>query len=263
MSDYLQQNDLKVKQFGPPAEAEPGALAEGEGSAQFPPQSPPQALSLPNQRDRRTGGPLVQPCAPGFTLVEGDCKPFAKEYAPKMECPNYIGDTEMLLRYLFREERRNHITMPIRTCGIDPIVFDYVERLDNGDEENPQKTNYFAIAAEDADPESEGEDHIYELIEVDNNLYLSCMSECLDPDYLHHIITEATTTMRETGSYIFRMVGLRRLAVDDNGGTGRLLETLRLNTYEMSALCSYMSDFGVDPSFETIDGHRCICFRSR
>lgn len=186
----------------------------------------------------------------GFTLVDGDHKLFAREYAPKMECPKYIGDTSMILDYLYREERKHKITLPVRACGIDPVVFEYVEHLTEGDEATP----YFAI------PEGDNT-HVYELIEVDGDLYMSCMSECLDPDYLHSIITAATTSMMETGNYIFRMTGLKRLAREDGSDTGRLLKTLRLNTYEMSALCSYMADFGVEPTFEVINGNKCICFR--
>lgn len=266
MTDYLHSAAMQVKSFGAPAGTEPNR-EEGfpqENPQEFPHQPAPalQRFAVPDTRPPRVSGPEVRPCSPGFTLVSGDCRVFAKEYAPKMECPNYIGDTDMILRYLFREERRNHITMPIRTCGIDPIVFENVEHLEDDEEGGGTvATNYFAIP--DDNSGDEDANHVYELIEVDGNLYLSCMSECLDSDYLHRIITEATTTMRETGSYIFRMVGLRRLAVNDSdNNVGRLLETLRLNTFEMSALCTYMGDFGVEPSFEIIDGHQCICFRA-
>lgn len=301
MSSYLQSNNLVAKSFEEPAHTPDSDLPPSQDappSVFFPPEDTHvPGLDLPQSADDTSpvlfGNESSQPvagamepapvtsmvstpsvvggaCAPGFTMVDGDCDAFAKEYTPQMETPSYVGNTDMILQYLFREERKHHVTMPIRACGIDPIVFDNAPRWSMKDEDDTSvETDYFLI--DDGEEKTEESvEHLYELIEVDGNLYLSCMTECLDSNYLHQVIADATTTMRETGSYIFRMVGLRRLAVDEDTSSaegefpvGKLLETLRLNTYEMSVLCNYMSDFNVEPTFEVIGGHRCICFRMK
>ncbi len=254
MSDYLHSANRQVKAFGNPAPEETTIPTVG-GLDSVPEPSPvEQPLTAPAVRSS-----MPQTCAPGFTMVDGDCKPFAKEYAPRMEQLDYIGNTDMLLSYLLHEERHHHVTMPIKACGIDPVLFDHVPRLEMG-EGQPQ--NFFTISEALPKEGDEEVQHVYELVAVDNALYLSCVSECLDEEYLHTVIMEATITMRETGSYVFRMVGLRRLVMEPTEEKAKLLETLRLNTFEMSALCAYMTDFGVEPSFEIIDGHQCICFRT-
>lgn len=257
----------------------PGAVPKGEVldaptptiSNSAPIVNRARAPEGPKYKMRPMEGPV---CTPGFTRVNPDCAAFSKEYTTSMSKLIYIGNTDMLLKYLYNEERRHRVTMPIKACGVDPIVFDNVNTLKKGVDvqdvgDAVDEESYFEIMI----PEETESDqrHIYELIKVDGELYMSCMSECLDSEYLHKIIVDATTSMREEGNYIFRMVGLRRLAIeegtttDDQGNVmykpGRLLETLRLNTFEMSALCSYMSAFQVDPTFEIIDGHECICFR--
>ena len=264
MSDYLHSAGMQPKNFGPPPTTEEAPEMEGElpvipQSAQG---SYPPPINVTATRGARDKAAQPRVCAPGFTLVDGDYRSCAREYAPTMEKLAYIGDTDMLLTYLYREERRHRVTMPIKACGIDPIVFDNVVRLEM---EEGQPQNFFVIDEEygNASEAQDSAQHVYELVTVDGELYLSCISECLDEEYLHRVIMEATTTMRETGSYIFRMVGLRRLAVESDNTPGRLLETLRLNTFEMSALCAYMGDFDIEPSFEIIDGHQCICFRSK
>lgn len=198
--------------------------------------------------------------APGFTIVEQDSALFARDMSPAMGVIDYIGDTSMLLQYLFRLERELGVTLPIQACGVDPIIFDNVEftKVEGPEGGEPIVTPFFRIPGEGAEDEPT---RLYELVMIDGQKFLSCASECLNTEYLHQIISEATTSYMEEGTYIFRMVGLRRLPGGGEDTPGYLLETLRLNTFEMSTLCSYMEGFGVEPSFEVIDGHRCICFR--
>lgn len=206
-----------------------------------------------------TQGIIVEP---GFTIVDQDSAPFAKDFSPEMKVSRYTGDTNMLLRYLFEMERKHGITMPIQACGVDPLVFEFVERtkLETEEDDAVVTVPFFTIPGTGAEDEVA---HLYELITVDDQVFLSCASECLNAEYLHQIISEATTSIMENGSYIFRMVGLRRLSSEHatTEQAGCLLETLRLNTFEMSTLCSYMEGFNVVPSFEVINGHQCICFR--
>lgn len=102
---------------------------------------------------------------------------------------------------------------------------------------------------------------VYEIIEVDGALYMSCVSECLDRDYLNSVLAEATTAIKSTGRYIYGMVDYRKLALVNGEPEGRLLNTLRLNTYEMNVLCCYMGKFpGMQKTFEVIDGKQCIRF---
>lgn len=281
MSDYLNGGDRQLKNFGAPAVADSTPFGNDAGltptpasdpdpvfapGGNFPPQPPAPAFEPEFPTSNSVTASAVADgveTEPGFTIVEQDCTPFAQEFSPQMDLLNYIGNTNMLLQYLFTEERKHKVTMPIKACGIDPRMFEHVEyaveELEDGEEGAEEPTNVFTISV---DVNGDAHTSLYELITVDGSQFMSCMSECLDEAYLHQIIAEATLSMRESGQYIFRMVGLRRLAID-NGTTGQLLETLRLNTFEMSALCSYMEGFDVEPSFEVINKHQCICFRSK
>lgn len=281
MSDYLNGGDRQLKNFGAPAVADSTPFGNDAGltptpasdldpvfaqGGNLPPQTPAPAFEPEFPASNSVVAPVVADgveTEPGFTIVEQDCTPFAQEFSPQMDLLNYIGNTNMLLQYLFTEERKHKVTMPIKACGIDPRMFEHVEYAveepEDGEEGAEEPTNVFTISV---DVNGDTHTSLYELITVDGSQFMSCMSECLDEAYLHQIIAEATLSMRESGQYIFRMVGLRRLAID-NGTTGQLLETLRLNTFEMSALCSYMEGFDVEPSFEVINKHQCICFRSK
>ena len=212
----------------------------------------------PNAKSPTAGGVRVLETG-GFTEVdvENHGLEFASEWRPSMETPDYIGETEMLLEYLKRQERLHRVTMPIQACGIDPILFSnvkYLEIQDGGSE----SVEVFEI------PSGSGESantSAYELIKVDSNLYMSCITECLDRDYLNSVIAEATSAVKACGSYVFQMVGYKKLALEEGKTEGRLLNTLKLNSYEMSVLISYMSQFeGITISYRIINGKQCICF---
>ena len=198
----------------------------------------------------------------GFTEVDvKNCGlEFAGEWRPVMATPNYIGETSMLLEYLKRQERLHKVTMPIRACGIDPILFENIKFLELPPrEDGKDNPKMFEIPSEHGDDEAVS---AYELIKVDNNLYLSCVTECLDKDYLNSIIAEATAAVKATGRYVFSMVGFKKLALEQGKTEGRLLDTLRLNSYEMSVLISYMNQFqGITINYQVINDKQCIVFQ--
>lgn len=203
--------------------------------------------------------------APSFTVVEvpDAGMSFAKEWRPSMATPNYIGETSMLLEYLKRLERLHKVTMPIKACGIDPILFKNVTYLSSQEagSENEENDELISTIFSIPTPGDEGDAPLYELILVDKELYMSCLSECLDQDYLNSIIAEATSTVKAFGRYIYQMVGFKKLALESGQQEGRLLNTLRLNTYEMSVLISYMQQFkGIQVTYKVIEDKQCICF---
>lgn len=207
--------------------------------------------------------------SPAFTVVDipDSGFSFAKEWRPSMATPNYIGETSMLLEYLKRLERLHKVTMPIKACGIDPILFKNVKYLTAAEVGQSEESEAAEVASKIFSiPPAEaagGVDSLYELISVDGELYMSCLSECLDSDYLNAVISEATSSVKAFGRYIFQMVGFKKLALEAGQVEGKLLNTLKLNTYEMSVLISYMQQFnGIKVSYRTIDGKQCICFET-
>lgn len=216
------------------------------------PASAPAGTQMSTRVDKILEGP-------SFTQVTIDDKgeAFAKEWRPSMSTLDYIGDKDLILNYLYRLERKYRVTMPIKVCGIDPIVFNNVEFIAS-DVVGAEKA---FLIPNNTSTEENAEQAAYELVEVDNDLYLSCLSECLDIDYLHSILAEATTSIKTSGSYIYSLVGLRMLALGEGEKEGRLLNTLRLNNYEMSVLISYMEQFpGMNVTYAIMDEHQVIKF---
>lgn len=242
MSNFMQ--DRTERDFS--AVGGPGSLSE-----RFSTGRPMEDMGLSNDEER-----LPPQQQPFFTVVEisDSGAGFANEWRPTMPMPEYIGNTSMLLTYLYGEERHHKVTMPIKACGVDPIVFQNVEILDTGDD---QQSRLFMIPVEGSE-----QGPVYELIKVDGELYLSCMSECLDSAYLNSIIAEATSAVKACGHYTFQMVGFKKLALEEGEQEGRLLNTLRLNTYEMSVLIAYMQQFdGIQVNFMTVGEHQVIDFK--
>lgn len=194
-----------------------------------------------------------EPFSPGFTLLDKNCEDFAAEFSPNMETPGYIGESAFLLSYLYKLERRFQLTMPIKACGIDPVVFEHVEFVPLSTDANSAEATTFCM-------DVDGTKVLYELAKVDNELYMSCVSECLNPDYMKAVIQDATVNMVERGEYVFPMVGYREMALQEGESTAKLLRTLRLNTFEMSTLCAYMEGFNASVSFEVLNGKQCIRF---
>lgn len=197
-------------------------------------------------------------------VLDDNCwSEFAVSWRPNMATPIYIGETTMILQYLQSLEQLYRVTMPIKACGIDPIVFDDalgILSANDADEEPVKKTTF------DIDSGVQGEDgyvsNSYELISVDGDLYMSCVSSVLDAVYMNSVIADVTSAVREKGEYTFYMVGYRHLRLTEGEQEGRLLNTLKLNTYEMSVLCSYMQQFpGMSITFGVGEnGKQCIRF---
>ena len=175
-----------------------------------------------------------------------------------MATPEYIGNNAVLLRYLYDQERKHRVTMPIKACGIDPIAFTYADTLLGGDEGDDVPKLYTVPGVE---PDAAGQPVAYELIRVDGSLYMSCVSQCLDEEYLTSVLAEATTAIKETGEYIYQLVNYRKLVLEAGQSECQLLHTLRLNTFEMSVLVTYMKSFeNMSVAYKTIGGKQCIVF---
>lgn len=188
---------------------------------------------------------------PCFTKVQPDDENYAGKFSLDMPHVDYVGSTEILLKTLRDLEQHYKISMPIRSCGLDPVVF---ENAAKGDEENAPENQFIIM---------DGETPVkYELVTVDGAMYASCMSAPLDTEYLHSVIREATMSITEQGYYIFHMVGLCVLATEGSGSDS-LMRTLRLNSYELSVLCEYMESFGTDVEYGTYGGRQCIYFKAK
>lgn len=203
----------------------------------------------------------------GFHIMplRGDSKRFSREWHPTMEVTKYIGETSMMLQYLQSMERFHKVSMPIKACGIDPIVFEHL----SGEMHQDSGAFLFPIHPQDSDDVSEvegdnskkTEDPLYELINVDGQLFLSCATESLNEEYVNSVIAEATASIKQWGKYTYQLVCYRRLAVEDDADSAELLNTIRLNTYELSVLVDYMKQFeGITITNSEIDGKECIIF---
>lgn len=211
-----------------------------------------------------------QSSSPKFMRIDVDDEAmagFSREYNPAMETQICIADKTMLLEYMVATERRYNITMSFPAYGVDPIVFDEVlkemrQRNAEPGEEAASLPPVVAINVKGRDKESGGRElqEMYEKIEVDGVLYLSCISECLDKEYLHSIIAEATEAVYMHGSYVYTMVGPKPITIDGEA-QGEFIETLKLNSYELSVLLSYMQKIdGVAVYHGIFNGRSAIKF---
>lgn len=171
---------------------------------------------------------------------------YSKKYNTDLEAVECIADSKKLLSYMVEQERKHAITMPFHATGIDPICF--FSSLDE-DAEAP----FVGIELPD------GEQDFYECIEVDNALFLSCVSRVIDEDYLQRIISEAAEALYTHGIYRYTMRGPKPLRTEV---PGQMLETLKLNTYELSILQSYIDSIpNVSHTMVREDDHSVIVFR--
>lgn len=171
---------------------------------------------------------------------------YSKKYNTELEAVECIADSKKLLSYMVEQERKHAITMPFHATGIDPICF--FSSLDE-DAEAP----FVGIELPD------GEQDFYECIEVDNALFLSCVSRVIDEDYLQRIISEAAEALYTHGIYRYTMRGPKPLRTEV---PGQMLETLKLNTYELSILQSYIDSIpNVSHTLVKEDDHTVIVFR--
>lgn len=210
---------------------------------------------------------------PGFKTVplEGeDVTDFMREYRPSLQIRRCVADRDMLLKYMADTEHRYHLTLSFPAYGVDPIVFDEAAAAraktyqDSGDE-IPLGSDIVEIAMPGTGDGESKVVNLYEKIEVDGVLYLSSVTECLDADYLHNVIREATEEIYMHGQYMYTMVGPRPLVENkqvDHANGNPLIETLKLNSYELNMLVGYVSGIaGVNVTYGTFDNRQAILFK--
>lgn len=270
MTERTFMSEYEKKTFSDPAtlmgsmragDNAPAPVDDGDG-LQDGTEATPYA-STPATAVRMVSKKLDRPSFTKMPIEATDCFSFAREWRPTMEVTPYIGNKDLLLDYLFKLERHHKVTMPIKVCGIDPIVFQFLEHAGLEGAEG-----VFYIPNKKVPAEGPGENEemppAYELIEVDGDLYLSCVTECLDEEYMNIVLSEATTAIKSTGHYTYQMVDYKKLALEDGEEEGKLIRTLRLNTFEMSMLEAYMASIPeMEISYEVINEHQCICFDVR
>lgn len=230
------ENGIKKKDF---ASEDAGVAASAVAEA-APPKEDPVVEPESAGAGAATGFDTSE-VIPGFTVVNIDptgVSMFSREYSPSFEVVDCVAEIDMLLKYMVRVERQNGITMSFRAYGVDPIVFEKAlpaEAMEGA-------PACVGIPVDGRASGDNGSEEIYEMIEVDGALYLSCMSESLNQDYLHQVISEATEEIFTHGKYVYTLVGPRPLAARD--GSQYFIETLKLNSYEMSVLLAYMGQIG-------------------
>lgn len=197
---------------------------------------------------------------PAFTLIdvkEEVVRIYATEYFSNIVTRDFIADPQMLLDYMVSKERQLGLTVSFEVCGVDPRVFKEICG-DNGD-------GAPAVITLSVKTSAEAREALYECVEVDGRNYLSCVSESLNPDYVHQVIADATEALYLTGKYVFTLVGPRPIESSAEQGVTYVLDTLKLNSYELGVLTSYMLQRGdVDMRYCIINGRTCIEFtRSR
>lgn len=202
------------------------------------------------------------PCFTVLNMEQGALTPFTKEYTNALNLTNCVAEIPMLLDYMVRLEREFGVTLPFKACGIDTIVFD------NAAVQQQDGPSTVQISVGEGDEKS---DRFYEKISVDGVVYLSCINESLNPEYLHRIISEAVDSVYIHRHYVYTLVGPRPLnnrfvKVKDEAGEDinkqEFIETMKLNSYELSVFINYMNSIdGVRVVHGTYDGHAAIMFQ--
>lgn len=242
-----------------------------------------------------TGDENVAPC---FTVVDMEMDavaPFSREYTPTLSTTDCVAEIPMLLDYMVRLERKFGVTLPFRACGVDTIAFDNAAT----EREGAPRLVKVAVSVDGMGKPMEQHDAYYEKIYVDGVVYMSCISESLNPDYLHRIIAEAVDAIYVHGQYVYTLIGPRPLngqtvsvdvgepegdvstgedtapvdATEPTSEDGTLatlsvvdqqlfIETMKLNTYELSVFINHMNSIpGVSILYGTYDGRQAIMFK--
>lgn len=182
---------------------------------------------------------------PCFTVINMDSEaipPFTREFSKRSKVLDCISDADMLLSYMIDLERRYGVTLSFKAAGVDTTVFDQISIQQDG---GPKIVSITLSTGEGDDAESY--EAFYERITVDGIVYLSCISESLDSDYLHQVISEATEELHTHNQYRYTLVGPRVLdgyPVSDDSDEQAFLETLKLNSFELSIFISYIQSLG-------------------
>lgn len=209
------------------------------------------------------GNSDTMPCFTVLDMEQGAITPFTREYTSALDMTNCVAEIPMLLDYMVRLEREFGVTLPFKACGIDTIVFDNAAVQQEGGPSTVQ------ITVDNG--EGQKSDRFYEKITVDDVVYLSCINESLNPDFLHRIITEAVDSVYIHRQYVYTLVGPRPLngrtvSVKDGDGADvnkqEFIETMKLNSYELSVFINYMNSIeGVKVIHGTYDGRMAIMFQ--
>lgn len=149
-----------------------------------------------------------------------------------MDTVDWVGSINYLLSYIVELQSTFKLTLPLSTLGVSTEMFRYVPREENG---------LYRV----------GKD-LYELIEIDGDFFMSCMTAPIDVDRFKSIVQELLCNMNEGGEYKLRRAGYRILTFANNppaDATGiesdvkdrALVYALNLNSYEIQALCRYAS----------------------
>lgn len=283
-----------VRKFNPPAvESESQSadvvVAEARPAPTDPMVFPPveESISADKVDEEVTRAPL-------FTVVgveNADLLKISREYTPALTTVKSVANTGMLLQYMVGTEREYNVTMSFPACGVDTNVFDGAMQeslqaksgdaypasegdIDGAEEsavtpapapegqsENPEVVSITVPASEQSAAEHP---ELYEKIIVDGVPYLSCLSQCLNAEYLHQIIAEATEAVFTHNRYVYTLVGPRPLVKKGSaaGGEGQcFIETLKLNSYELSVLLAYMGAIeGISVEHGVFDGRSAITF---
>lgn len=260
----------EFKQEQPVADITPeAAVAEAQElvkqAEEFYKQNPFSAPALEpapvvDQREEYNGGfTLVNASdVPCFTVVDVDeetTNSFAKEFSTSIHSVDCIAEKGMLLDYMVRLERTYGVTMPFRACGIDTIAFDRsaVQTGDGG-------PTLVELVIGDGEKKHSA---FYEKITVDDVVYLSCISESLNEDYMYRVLSQATEAIYTHGKFVFTLVGPRYLgAFKGEDDTPKFIDTLNLNSFELSVLNRHMGNLeGVSITYGTYNGKTAVMYR--
>ena len=218
----------------------------------------PQAPAAPAPDSHRVV--RQNPEAPKFTVVSAGKESwanFSRDYKPaEMEQVPCVAETTMLMQYMVAMERHRATTLSFPACGVDPKVF-----YEHKEKCNPDGPMVLEVDTGSPDGTTTAE---YEMVEVDGVNYLSCTTDCLDPDYMHSIIAEATEAIYTHNKYVFTLVGPKPVESNMRGeGEPKVfVETLRLNSYELSALIGYMESItGVTVEHGSYNGRAAMTFK--
>lgn len=173
--------------------------------------------------------------------------------AVRTEC---VANLDDLLQYMVALEQSSNLTLSFHAYGIDPIVF-YEKLKQEGRDDGTLTLTLEYDNAEGEVVHSYSAD--YCALEVDGQLYLSCVSRCTDGAYLQDIIRRMFEGLQTSGIYSFQLVGPRTVVTTDEDY--RTVNTLRLNSYEMAVLANIAkNELGAVHRFDIIDGVTTMVF---
>lgn len=178
---------------------------------------------------------------------------FGKDVNSMMPVVNWVGDTDMLLKYIVDTQSNCRVTLPLRSLGIDISMFEYIN-----------SENGFYIVG----------DQKYELVHIGEDYYLSCATAIINDEEVKAVLREMTSSLIQYGRYVLNRCcyriyeGKSVLDPEDAETTVRsnegrhLIYTLRLNTFELRLICASAQTYeGITiRESENDSGQSCIVF---